>query len=73
MNEIKTNKDPKLIQMLVLGKFDDGQVRQIFTDKRTQEAVLTVMTAMKRGEPIYIDVQPIDAIDWVPTFDLRNK
>lgn len=56
--------DPKLLNFVIIGKFDDGKCRQILIKPKTESAILSLITVCESGIRVLETV--IEGIDVKP-------
>lgn len=60
-NKKKKEKQPKIIRIAIIAKFDDGKCRQVNIDKTTETVVLNAISIFE-GHIRVIDT-PIEGVD----------
>ena len=63
---------PSLVNIVVLGKFTDGKVRQILTTKNEQLNITHILVQMSKDGKISAMENTIDSLGWESDIDLRT-
>lgn len=63
---------PSLVNIVVLGKFTDGKIRQILTTKMEQLNITHILVQMSKDGKISAMENTMDSIDWESDIDLRS-
>lgn len=65
-------KEPTLKNIIVLGKFSDGKVRQFLCNKFQQEGIIRVIISLDQDNTLKVIDKEVEGIEWKSDIDLAK-
>lgn len=66
-------KSPTLKNIIILGKFSDGKIRQVFCNKQQQVGTVSIIRSFEPDYTLKVLDKEVEGITWESDVDLSNK
>lgn len=71
--KFKKSADPvKVLNMILIGKFTDGKVRQFIFDEDAQRVLMTILASISPTKSPQVLETPLENINWESSIDLSK-